>query len=174
MPPVPLTWSNPSRDWRVPKPQVVGSIPTGGAMKHQVGTHLGQRIQVGKWGCPNFVPTIHYALSVCRAVCDSSAPRTTGSSGSSSGVIRYPGASVQLTRMGEIDARFEPGLTSGPHRPDGFYDGDPIELKPDSPSGRRSGERQLRRYMEKFDRDKGYLLYYDKQGAIRVGKVMYR
>jgi len=28
--------------------------------------------------------------------------------------------------------------------------------------------------MEKFDRDKGYLLYYDKQGAIRVGKVMYR
>jgi len=76
--------------------------------------------------------------------------------------------------MGEIDARFEPGLTSGPHRPDGFYDGDPIELKPDSPSGRRSGERQLRRYMEKFDRDKGYLLYYDKQGAIRVGKVMYR
>lgn len=43
----------------------------------------------------------------------------------------------ELRKLSEEDPRWQPGLRSGKDRPDGFYDGDPIELKPDTPSGSR-------------------------------------
>ncbi|MCE9621221.1 MAG: hypothetical protein K8R99_02630 [Actinomycetia bacterium] len=80
----------------------------------------------------------------------------------------------QLRNLSEVDPRFQPGLKSGPNRPDGFFDGQPIELKPDTPSGIRAGQSQLTRYMNAFDSDTGYLVLYGKDGSFRMGQVMVR
>lgn len=74
----------------------------------------------------------------------------------------------QLGNLNKLDPRFDEGPKSGPNRPDGFFDGDPVELKPDTPSGLRAGLRQIGRYIRAFGTDKGYLVLYDPNGAYRV------
>ncbi|MDR6623609.1 RHS repeat-associated protein [Sinomonas atrocyanea] len=74
----------------------------------------------------------------------------------------------QLRELSRSDPRWQPGLRSGPHRPDGFFDGDPIELKPNSPSGLSAGRNQLRRYIGAFGAERGYLYTYDENGVISL------
>jgi len=78
----------------------------------------------------------------------------------------------QLRELSQSDSRFQPGLRSGTYRPDGFYDGDPIELKPNTPSGLRAGRGQLRRYVGAFGTDQGYLYTYDANGTISLTETV--
>ena len=73
-----------------------------------------------------------------------------------------------LDQLSQVDDRWRPGLTTGPHRPDGFFDGKPIELKPHTPSGISAGRTQLKRYMDAFDQDAGLLYTYDTGGNISL------
>jgi hypothetical protein len=78
-----------------------------------------------------------------------------------------------LRAMSADDPLWQPGLRSGPLRPDGLYDGDPVELKPNTPSGIRVGVTQLNRYISGFGTEQGYLYTYDAEGNISLHRVLY-
>jgi hypothetical protein len=61
---------------------------------------------------------------------------------------------------------FGGSVKSGPTRPDGFSNRDPIELEPATPSGSSAGIRQLRRCMSACGSSQGYLYGYDVNGMI--------
>ena len=74
-------------------------------------------------------------------------------------------------------AKDDPGswksaLTKGADRPDGFFNGDPIELKPNTPSGLSAGLSQLKRYMGAFGRSQSYLYVYDAAGNIILLEIV--
>ncbi len=79
-----------------------------------------------------------------------------------------------LDDLNNMDPSFEKGPKSGPNRPDGFYNGQPIELKPDTSSGRAAGMRQLQRYMKAYRQNVGYLYTYNDEGVISAEKVVLR
>jgi hypothetical protein len=92
--------------------------------------------------------------------------------GESSAAARGRALHAQFNQ--DLDAAgdpFSPGLSSGPNRPDGFFDGDPKELKPNNPAGVARGLRQLNRYMDAFGSDVGYLYTYDEEGIISGQKI---
>lgn len=71
-----------------------------------------------------------------------------------------------------LDPKWRPGLRSGPNRPDGFYGSVPVELKPNTPSGLSKGRTQLRRYMNAFDSEVGYLYVYDDYGNFTLKETL--
>lgn len=79
-----------------------------------------------------------------------------------------------LEQLSQLDDRWQPGLKSGPHRPDGFFDGKPIELKPHTPSGISAGRSQLNRYMTAFKQEEGHLYTYDTSGNISLYQSVVR
>jgi RHS repeat-associated protein len=79
----------------------------------------------------------------------------------------------RLQELSNENPRWQASLKSGPNRPDGFYDGDPLELKPGTPSGIKSGITQLNRYIRAFGASQGYLYTYDIDGNISLYRVLY-
>jgi hypothetical protein len=52
--------------------------------------------------------------------------------------------------------------------PDGFLDGNPIELKPNTTSGIAAGQSQLQGYMKAIGSDYGFLYLYNTDGTYNV------
>jgi RHS repeat-associated protein len=77
-----------------------------------------------------------------------------------------------LKQLNKEDSSFEPAATTGANRPDGFFNGNPIELKPNTPTGISAGLRQLRRYVTAFGKSEGYLYVYDAKGNITLLSVV--
>ena len=50
-------------------------------------------------------------------------------------------------------------------KPDAAFEGNPVELKPNTSSGISLGKRQLQKYMIAMDRQLGYLVTYSDGGA---------
>jgi hypothetical protein len=107
--------------------------------------------------------------------CAGSVPRVPGSGGESraaaTGRAMHDNFDNGLREASQIDSRIQPGLKSGPHRPDGFFEGQPIELKPATPSGLAAGRAQLKRYVNEFGAQRGYLFTYDKDGVIFLHSI---
>jgi len=77
-----------------------------------------------------------------------------------------------IREWSQTDSRFEPGLKSGPNRPDAFFEKQPVELKPNSPSGIAAGRAQLTRYKGAFGAQRGYLFTYDENGLISLHSII--
>ncbi|MDM7885920.1 beta-1,3-glucanase family protein [Curtobacterium sp. RHCKG23] len=77
-----------------------------------------------------------------------------------------------IEEQAALDPKWRPGLRSGPNRPDGFYGSVPVELKPNTPSGLSKGRTQLRRYMNAFDSEVGYLYVYDDYGNFTLKETL--